>query len=320
MLILAAVPDIQLLNLRRAAAARFTLARAGSWAEALSPIRARPVELAVVDPLLSGEPRTREIERLRVLFPSLPLVLYTTLTPRTAGVLLTLGQRGIEHVIIARYDDHPLRLREVLAEEEAHSASRQLLDQLADALAPLPRELRWGLEEALRSPAGVPTVGPGAADTAVPQAAALPAGDRVVTAQGSSAPKPPPKTVLIVDDEAPLRRVLERSLARHGYRVLAAGSGEDAYQLLATEAVDAVLLDIHLPMVSGLSLYLAMTNAQPRLAGRIALMTGDAEAEEVRTWPEHHRCPVIRKPFNLSEVTDWLRRVLQAREREAGNG
>jgi len=141
-----------------------------------------------------------------------------------------------------------------------------------------------------------------------------------VTAQGSSAPKPPAKTVLIVDDEAPLRRVLERSLARHGYRVLAAGSGEDAYQLLATEAVDAVLLDIHLPMVSGLSLYLAMTNAQPRLAGRIALMTGDAEAEEIRTWLEHHRCPVIRKPFNLSEVTDWLRRVLQAREREAGNG
>src|SRR2546426_544948 len=108
MLILAAVPDIQLLNLRRAAAARFTLARAGSWAEALSTIRTRPVELAVVDPLLSGEPRTREIERLRVLFPSLPLVLYTTLTPRTAGVLLTLGQRGIEHVIIARSDAHRL--------------------------------------------------------------------------------------------------------------------------------------------------------------------------------------------------------------------
>src|SRR5256886_5447496 len=150
---------IQLVNLRRAAAARFTLARAGSWAEALSTIRTRPVELAVVDPLLSGEPRTREIERLRVLFPSLPLVLYTTLTPRTAGVLLTLGQRGIEHVIIARYDDHPLRLREVLAEEEAHSASRLLLDQLADALAPLPRELRWVLEEALRSPAGMQTVG-----------------------------------------------------------------------------------------------------------------------------------------------------------------
>src|SRR5256712_11518687 len=129
MLILAAVPDIQLLNLRRAAAARFTLARAGSWAEALSTIRTRPVELAVVDPLLSGEPRTREIERLRVLFPSLPLVLYTTLTPRTAGVLLTLGQRGIEHVIIARYGDPPPPLREGLAGAGAPPAARLLLGQ-----------------------------------------------------------------------------------------------------------------------------------------------------------------------------------------------
>src|SRR2546426_764506 len=112
MLILAAVPDIQLLNLRRAAAARFTLARAGSWAEALSTIRTRPVELAVVDPLLSGEPRTHEIERLRVLFPSLPLVLYTTLTPRTAGVLLTPGQRGVQDVNIARHHDHPRLLQD----------------------------------------------------------------------------------------------------------------------------------------------------------------------------------------------------------------
>src|SRR5713101_5400057 len=159
MLILAAVPDIQLLNLRRAAAARFTLARAGSWAEALSTIRTRPVELAVVDPLLSGEPRTHEFERLRVLFPSLPLVLYTTLTPRTAGVLLTLGQRGIEHVVFANYDDHPSRLAEVLGQEEARSSSRRLLDQLADALAPLPSELRWVLEEALRAPGQVQTVG-----------------------------------------------------------------------------------------------------------------------------------------------------------------
>jgi AraC-like DNA-binding protein len=94
-----------------------------------------------------------------VLFPSLPLILYTTLTPRTAGVLLALGQRGIQHAVFVNYDDHPSRLREVLSQEEARSSSRQLLDQLGDALAPLPSELRWVLEEALRSPGEVQTVG-----------------------------------------------------------------------------------------------------------------------------------------------------------------
>src|SRR5213076_1946838 len=80
------------------------------------------------------------------------------LTPRTAGVLLALGQRGIQHAVFANYDDHPSRLREVLGQEEARFSSRQLLDQLADALAPLPSELRWVLEEALRAPGQVQTV------------------------------------------------------------------------------------------------------------------------------------------------------------------
>src|SRR5216684_8087946 len=152
MLVLAAVPDLQYHKLRRAAGARFSVAHALRWDEVLTTIRTRPVELAVVDPLLSGEARSQEIERLRVLFPSLPLMLYTTLTPGTAGVLLALGQRGIQHAVFANYDDHPTRLREVLGQEEARSSSRQLLDQLGDALAPLPSELRWVLEEALRSP------------------------------------------------------------------------------------------------------------------------------------------------------------------------
>src|SRR6266566_684997 len=159
MLVLAAVPDVQFHKLRRAAGSRFTVAQVSTWDDVLTGIRSRPVELAVVDPLLSGQARSQEIERLRVLFPSLPLMLYTTLTPRTAGVLLALGQRGIQHAVFANYDDHPSRLREVLGQEEARSSSRQLLDQLGDALAPLPSELRWVLEEALRSPGEVQTVG-----------------------------------------------------------------------------------------------------------------------------------------------------------------
>jgi len=125
-------------------------------------------------------------------------------------------------------------------------------------------------------------------------------------------------TILVVDDEAGLRRVLERILVRHGYRVLSAGSAETAYELLTTEEADALLLDIHLPTMSGLALYLAIIHRWPALEGRIAIMTGDAEADEVRTWLEHHRCTVIRKPFNLEQVTDWVAAVLRPRGRSTG--
>lgn len=127
----------------------------------------------------------------------------------------------------------------------------------------------------------------------------------------TSPPRKPP-TVLIVDDEAGLRRVLERFLERHGYRVVSAGTAEAAYEILASEDADALLLDIHLPTMSGLALYLAIIHRWPRLEGRIAIMTGDAEAEEVRSWLEHHRCVVIRKPFNLQQVADWISLVIQS--------
>ena len=127
-------------------------------------------------------------------------------------------------------------------------------------------------------------------------------------------------TVLIVDDEAPLRRVLERALTPAGYRVVSTGSAEAAYSLIDVEHPDAILLDIHLPTMSGLALYLAMVHRWPRLEGRIAIMTGDAEADEVRTWLEQNRCLVLRKPFNLGEIVAWLEQVGGIRERETGNG
>jgi len=130
----------------------------------------------------------------------------------------------------------------------------------------------------------------------------------------------PPHTVLVVDDEAPLRRVLERSLTREGYRVVSTGSAEGAYSLVEAEHADAVLLDIHLPTMSGLALYLAMVHRWPELDGRIAIMTGDAEAEEVRSWLEQNRCMVLRKPFNLREISTWLEEVWRVRRRETGNG
>jgi AraC-like DNA-binding protein len=159
MLVLAAVPELLYHKLRRAVDPRFGFVHAGTWDMALAAIRSRPVELAVVDPQLSGESSSHEIERLRVLFPSLPLILYTTLTPRLGSMLLRLGQRGIRNVVFARFDDHPARLREVFEQDEARAVSQQLLNHIADVLVPLPSELRWVLEEALRAPEEIQTVG-----------------------------------------------------------------------------------------------------------------------------------------------------------------
>ena len=131
---------------------------------------------------------------------------------------------------------------------------------------------------------------------------------------------PAQRTILIVDDEASVRRVLERALAREGYRVLGATSAETAYELLASEHADAVLLDVQLPAMSGLALYLAILHRHPALSGRIAIMTGDAEAEQVRAWLQHNPCTVLKKPFDLKEIVAWARDVLERTDRQTGNG
>src|SRR5947207_697065 len=127
MLVLAAVSDVQHQRLRGAVTPRFALARAQTWDVALETIKGRPVEIAVVDPMLGGA-RGQEVERLRVLFPSLPFILYTpVMTPELAPVLLQMGKCGISQVVLSRTEDHPDRLRDLLSAEAMHAASHRLL-------------------------------------------------------------------------------------------------------------------------------------------------------------------------------------------------
>jgi two-component system KDP operon response regulator KdpE len=58
--------------------------------------------------------------------------------------------------------------------------------------------------------------------------------------------------VLLVEDEAPLRKFLRASLASHGYRLLEAQSSNEAMQLLTSHAPDLIVLDLGLPDRDGL--------------------------------------------------------------------
>jgi AraC-like DNA-binding protein len=144
-LVLAAVPRERLRCLR-AANAGVTLLPVEGWAQAVDAIRARPVEMAVVDPVLGGGPRTHEIERLRLLFPSLPLLIYTALTPEIAGVLLTLGRSGVRRALFHRFDDAPEALRAAIGEELDGSAAQRVLHDLRHVLRELPGPVRSAIE------------------------------------------------------------------------------------------------------------------------------------------------------------------------------
>jgi AraC-like DNA-binding protein len=158
-LLLAAVPAERLFRLRSLDPDRFVWEAVSTWPEAVEAIRGRPVEMAVVDPLLGSlTPRTHGIGRLRQFFPSLPLLVYTELAPATAGVLLELGRTGIRRVVVHRFEDAPGALRSALLAELETSASQQVIQGLGQLLRDLPAELRLALEAMLHAPGDGPTV------------------------------------------------------------------------------------------------------------------------------------------------------------------
>ena len=117
------------------------------------------------------------------------------------------------------------------------------------------------------------------------------------------------QTVLIVDDEAAIRRVLDRVLTHAGYRVFTAASGEEAFEILRGSTVDLVLMDLCMPRMSGRTLFHAIRSQWPYLAVRIVVTSGDPEAPEHRDWLQMHALPILPKPFEL----DYLLEVVAAR-------
>jgi AraC-like DNA-binding protein len=157
-LLLAAVPAERLLRLRSLDPDRYHWVSGTGWPESVDAIRAKPVEMAVVDPLLGGQARAHGIERIRLLFPSLPLLIYTELAPATASVLLQLGRAGITRVVFHRFEDAPASLRSAIQAELDQSASQQVMQALGSALQELPREMMRALEAMLHAGDEAPTV------------------------------------------------------------------------------------------------------------------------------------------------------------------
>lgn len=119
-------------------------------------------------------------------------------------------------------------------------------------------------------------------------------------------------TVLLAEDEPAVRAVTERILARAGYTVLAASSGEEAYDLFKQRLaeIDVLLTDIVMPGMNGQELAVRVTREKPDLPVLfVSGYIGDAvqiPAEVVEAGK------FLQKPFTTDELLDRLRRISAA--------
>ena len=114
--------------------------------------------------------------------------------------------------------------------------------------------------------------------------------------------------VLLIDDESGIRFALRRFFERAQWSVVEAADGIEAQGHLAAiaaetvEHVDLVLLDLHLPGISGSQLLADLRRSHPALAARVILTTGDAVADAEPGTPLADHPHVLQKPFDLGTL------------------
>jgi signal transduction histidine kinase/ActR/RegA family two-component response regulator len=125
------------------------------------------------------------------------------------------------------------------------------------------------------------------------------------------------ETILLVEDEAPVREIVRRALAAAGYSVLVARDGQEALRIGADRIaeIDLVLTDMILPGMTGRDLVADFRGRRPGI--RVMIMSGYTG----ETYPALESLPgdigYLEKPFSLADLRRKVREALDGGERNA---
>ncbi|HEY0522242.1 MAG TPA: response regulator [Stellaceae bacterium] len=122
-----------------------------------------------------------------------------------------------------------------------------------------------------------------------------------------------PVTVLVVDDEPPIRRLLRTGLTAQGYRILEAASGRETLERLLRggERPDVVILDLGLPDVDGIEIIRKVRQGGSTVPIVVLSSRGD-EAGKVQAL-DLGADDYVTKPFGMEELVARLRTALRHR-------
>jgi DNA-binding response OmpR family regulator len=114
-------------------------------------------------------------------------------------------------------------------------------------------------------------------------------------------------TLLYLDDEEPIRRVISRYFSQRGDRVLLAQTIAEAKNLLDHEEPSAILVDVLLGVECGVEFVTWLAEHRPELLQRVTFVTGDhMDRYPVGFGGSTVDYPVIHKPFELNALASYI--------------
>ncbi len=119
-------------------------------------------------------------------------------------------------------------------------------------------------------------------------------------------------TILIVEDEAKMRRLLELNLSEEGMATFSAGDAEEGLKILGRESIDLILTDFKLPGMNGLEFLKAIRKINVEVP--VILMTAYGSVEAAVEAMRNGASNYVMKPFPLEEITLVIRKELDVRK------
>jgi len=124
------------------------------------------------------------------------------------------------------------------------------------------------------------------------------------------------KTILIVDDEAPIREMVGVALELAGFRCIEAENAQEAHSLIIDERPDLILLDWMLPVTSGIELARRLRRDDLTTDIPIIMLTAKGEEENTIQGLEAGADDYITKPFSPRELVARIKSVMRRSEQQ----
>ena len=118
-----------------------------------------------------------------------------------------------------------------------------------------------------------------------------------------------PKTVLLIDDDESLRRVVEYNLHEEGYGVLTAVDGAAGWRMFQAEAVDLVLTDVRMPEMDGVEVLTRIKAMQPDVP--VIMLTAHGTIDSAVEAMKLGAFDYLTKPFNREQLKAAVRKAFE---------
>lgn len=126
------------------------------------------------------------------------------------------------------------------------------------------------------------------------------------------------KRILVIEDEAPLRYLLERQLCRAGYQVITAEDGFTGVAAALAHAPDLIVLDLMMPGIDGFEVFRRLRNNSRTAAIPVVFLSGSVNAAMRRRAFDMGATDVLAKPHQVGELAAVLDGIFRRQDQPSG--